>query len=125
MRRAIRVGSLFSRRAWKVLPALAVGIVLAVFRANAQPVDPGPPLPLVPPSTLTPYERTQEIMRRLNLPPNPALKGKVDEAFAARNACFEQAMRPLVKKGLRDSELAKAACRACDKQVIATAKIFF
>ena len=55
----------------------------------------------------------------------PALKTQVDEAFAARNSCFRQAMRPLVRQGLRNAELAEEACRACDRQVIAAARIWF
>jgi len=71
------------------------------------------------------YKRAQEFMRRLNLPPDPKLKQKVDDAFAARNSCFENAMRPLVRKGLRGKDLAEAACHACSKQVVAAATVFF
>src|SRR5436190_18333355 len=87
-----------SGRARKALSTIGLGFVLAVGPAHAQ-------------STLDPYERAQEFLRRLDLPPNPAMKAQVDQAFAVRNTCFENAMLPLVRKGLRNSDLAAAACR--------------
>jgi hypothetical protein len=132
MPRAISVDSCFSARVWKVLTALAFGIVFLVCRANAQAVDTAPPPLQITPASPSPYkpgpyeQRVQEVIRRLNLSANPALKEEVEGAYAAERSCMENAMRQRVIKGIKDSsELVAGACRACDKQVIAYAKIFF
>jgi hypothetical protein len=94
--------------------------------AGAQPTeDPIRSLRLAQQSVQNPYERAQEVIRRLDLPPDPTLKTKMDQAFAAQNTCLKDAMPPLMKKGLRNSALAAAACRSCEKQVISAAKIWF
>ena len=125
---------------WRSSLIVAIGMsaVLAILPRTAHSID-STPMQLTPEGihepphsqptsqsgAMNPYERAQEAMRRLNLPPDPKLKERVDQAFAARNACFEKAMRPLIRKGLRVNDLAEAACHACAKQVVAAATVFF
>ncbi len=111
---------------------LGFGIVLVVCRANAQAVNAAPPPVQITPASPSPYtpgpyeQHAQEVFRRLDLPSNPALKGKVEEAYATERSCMENAMRRSMIEGIKDpSELIAGACRTCDQQVVAYAKIYF
>jgi hypothetical protein len=90
-----------------------------------------PPVSLAAPpdadaiNKMKPYDRYKEQLRRLDLPPDPKFKTKVDQADAAEKSCLKDAMGPLVRKGLRYPALADAACQACNQQVVASAKISF
>jgi hypothetical protein len=82
-----------SLRAWKILSAIVVVLAFAspVWAQTQQEM----------------LERTKETMRRLNLPPDPALEVPVAAAFARHKACLIEGPDDLGLSGLRHH-----ACRA-------------
>ncbi|MEH2569761.1 hypothetical protein [Bradyrhizobium sp. AZCC 2289] len=71
-------------------------------------------------------ERTKEMLRRLDLPPDPTLKSDVDAAFGRHKTCMLQAAKNAIKSGKTDnSEIVKHACKACDRTLVAKETAFF
>jgi hypothetical protein len=98
---------------WKILIAV-IGTLAATASASAQ-VQP-----------MTAMERTKETMRRLALPPDPALEAPVAAAFAQHQTCMIEGMKAAVRKGKKEaSDLTRLACQVCDKTLVAREKLFF
>jgi hypothetical protein len=115
-----------SSRTAVALATIFLTITLVSLRANGQQIEYSiRSFRIAQQPFQNPNERAQEVIRRLNLPPNPAFKGKLDQAYEAEHSCLEGAMPTLIKKGLRNLALAEGACRVCDRQIIATATIWF
>ena len=103
-----------SRSGWQIFATLT----LTVVAANAEPLD------VRPSRSMPPLDRAQEVLRRLDLPPDPKLKGKVDATHRAQLACLHKELRAILRTGPTNDAI-ELACRRCDGHVVAYARASF
>jgi hypothetical protein len=110
-------------RCWRFTAVIASLLLCGVI-AKAQPLDLRAPSTGVGTSKpLTPNERSQEVLRRLALPPDPKLEALSGERHKTMVACLQSKALELARSGAK--EIPTAACRACDRKVVEAAEASF